>query len=109
MLGPSSSYPLGEARDSAYDATIYGTQTALMDHIKFQRGVELWGEGFGYTDKIRWDEGFDHGANGGSGATETLYQDGFAQAKPSVNNAWIFKIPQAEIDANPNLTSADQN
>ena len=101
--------PLGEARDSAYDATIYGTQTALMDHIKFQRGVELWGEGFGYTDKIRWDEGFDHGANGGSGASETLYQDGFAQAKPSVNNAWIFKIPQAEIDANPNLTSADQN
>ena len=101
--------PLGEARDSAYDATIYGTQTALMDHIKFQRALELWGEGFGYTDKIRWDDGFDHGTNGGSGATETLYQDGLSQEKPSVNNAWIFKIPQAEIDANPNLTSSDQN
>lgn len=100
---------LGEARDSAYDATIYGTQDALMDHIKFQRGVELWGEGFGYTDKIRWDDGFDHGANGGSGATETLYQDGWAQEKPSVNNDWIFKIPQAEIDANPNLGPGDQN
>jgi len=101
--------PLGEARDSAYDATIYGTQTALMDHIKFQRALELWGEGFGYTDKIRWDDGFDHGTNGGSGATETLYQDGWSQEKPSVNNAWIFKIPQAEIDANPNLTPSDQN
>ncbi len=101
--------PLGEARDSAYDATIYGSQTALMDHIKFQRALELWGEGFGYTDKIRWDEGFDHGTNGGSGATETLYQDGWSQEKPSVNNAWVFKIPQAEIDANPNLTSSDQN
>ena len=101
--------PLGEARDSAYDATIYGTQEALMDHIKFQRKVELWGEGFGYTDHIRWDMGFDHGTDGGSGATETLYQDGFRQDKPSVNNDWIFKIPQAEIDANPNLGPGDQN
>ena len=101
--------PLGEARDSAYDVTIYGTQTALMDHIKFQRKLELWGEGFGYTDLIRWDMGFDHGTNGGSGASETLYQDGFRQDKPSVNNKWIFKIPQAEIDANPNLGPGDQN
>lgn len=101
--------PLGEARDSAYDVTIYGTQDALMDHIKFQRAIELWGEGFGYTDKIRWDEGFDHGADGGSGATAVLYQDGFAQAKPSVNDAWVFKIPQAEIDANPNISPSDQN
>lgn len=101
--------PLGEARDSAYDVTIYNTQAALMDHIKFQRAIELWGEGFGYTDKIRWDEGFDHGTNGGSGATETLYQDGFRQEKPSINNAWIFKIPQKEIDANPNIGPGDQN
>ena len=101
--------PLGEARDSAYDVTVFATQADLMAHIKFQRALELWGEGFGYTDKIRWDEGFDHGANGGSGASAVLYQDGFAQARPSVNNDWIFKIPQAEIDANPNITPADQN
>jgi starch-binding outer membrane protein, SusD/RagB family len=101
--------PLGEARDSAYDVTVFATQADLMAHIKFQRALELWGEGFGYTDKIRWDEGFDHGTNGGSGATETLYQDGFRQDKPSVNNAWIFKIPQKEIDANPNIGPGDQN
>jgi len=101
--------PLAEARDSAYDVNIYDTQEKLMEQIKFQRGIELWGEGFLYTDKIRWDEGFDHAANGGSGASEVLYQDGFSQEKPSVNNAWIFKIPQAEIDANPNITPGDQN
>ncbi len=100
---------LGEARDSAYDATIFDTQEKLMEHIKFQRGVELYGEGFLYTDKIRWDEGIDHAANGGSGASQTLYQDGFQQDKPSINNAWVFKIPQAEIDANPNLGPGDQN
>ncbi|SKB78197.1 SusD family protein [Salegentibacter holothuriorum] len=100
---------LGITRDSAYDASIYNSKESLMDHIKFQRGVELFGEGFLYTDKIRWDEGIDHAANGGSGASAVLYQDGFKQDKPSINDDWIFKIPQAEIDANPNLTPSDQN
>ena len=101
--------PLGEERDSGYDVTAFNTQSSLMDHIKFQRALELWGEGFLYQDKIRWDEGIDHAAGGGSGASEGLYQSGFSQERPSVNNAWVFKIPQAEIDANPNLGPEDQN
>lgn len=101
--------PLGEERDSAYNVTIFNTQQSLMDHIKFQRRVELWGEGFGYTDKIRWDEGIDHAADGGSGASQVLYQNAYQVDRPSVNNNWIFKIPQAEINANPNITPSDQN
>jgi hypothetical protein len=101
--------PLGEERDSAYDVTMYDTQEKLMEHIKFQRALELWGEGFLYTDKIRWDDGIDHAADGGSGASQALYQAGFQQAKPSTNNEWVFKIPQEEIDANPNLGPGDQN
>ena len=101
--------PLGEERDSGYDVTAFDSQAKLMDHIKFQRGIELWGEGFLFQDKIRWDEGIDHAADGGSGASETLYQSGFMQDKPSVNTDWVFKIPQAEIDANPNLGPDDQN
>ena len=77
-----------------------------MNEIKWQRRVELWGEGFSYHDQIRWDEGLDQS---NSGASEVLYQDGFMQAKPSVNDDWIWKIPQQEIDANPFLTEADQN
>ncbi|WP_088324450.1 RagB/SusD family nutrient uptake outer membrane protein [Polaribacter tangerinus] len=98
--------PLGEARDTAYDVTDFDTKEKLMEHIKFQRRVELYGEGFSWLDHIRWDEGIDLT---NSGASEVLYQDGFKQDKPSVNNAWIWKIPQAEINANPNLTEADQN
>ena len=90
--------PLGEERDSAYDVTAYNTQESLIEHIKFQRRLELWGEGFTYTDKIRWDEGINHAANAGSGASETIYQDGFFQDKPSVNPKWVFLIPQREID-----------
>ncbi len=100
---------LGGARDTAYNSASFGTQAALMNEIKFQRGLELWGEGFGYTDKIRWDEGIDHAANGGSGASQVLYQDGYRQERPSINNSWIFKIPQAEIDANPNISPENQN
>ncbi|UOY05373.1 RagB/SusD family nutrient uptake outer membrane protein [Muricauda sp. SCSIO 64092] len=101
--------PLGEERDSAYDVNAFNTQESLMDHIKFQRRVELWGEGFGYTDHIRWDEGIDHDANGGSGASAVLYQGAYQVERPSVNDEWIFKIPQQEIDANPNMTPSDQN
>lgn len=101
--------PLGEERDSAYDVTQYDTQEKMMEHIKFQRALELWGEGFMFQDKIRWDDPIDHAADGGSGASEVLYQAAFFQDRPSVNTDWVFKIPQAEMDANPNLTPADQN
>ena len=101
--------PLGSERDSAFDVTVFNTQQSMMDQIKFQRALELWGEGFGYTDKIRWDEGIDHAANGGSGASEVLYQDAYIVEKPSLNDDWIFKIPQAEINANPDISPSNQN
>lgn len=101
--------PLGEERDSEYDVTVFDTQEKLMEHIKFQRGIELWGEGFLFQDKIRWDEGIDHAADGGSGASEVLYQNAFIVEKPSLNPDWVFKIPQVELDANPNLGPEDQN
>jgi hypothetical protein len=101
--------PLGEERDSEYDVTVFGTQESMMEHIKFQRGVELWGEGFLFQDKIRWDEGIDHSADGGSGASQVLYQNAYIIERPSQNTRWVFKIPQVELDANPNLTPADQN
>ena len=40
-------------RDSAFDVSVFNTRASLMEEIKFQRRLELWGEGFGYTDKIR--------------------------------------------------------
>ena len=101
--------PLAEERDSDYDVTEFNTEESFFEHIKFQRGLELFGEGFLFQDKIRWDDGIDHGADGGSGASQVLYQGGYFQEKPSVNDDWVWKIPQREIDANPNLTAADQN
>ena len=96
----------GESRDTAYNAASFTTKEQLLEQLKFQRYVELFGEGFSYTDHIRWDQAIDLT---GTGASLVLYQDGFTQAKPSVNEDWIWKIPQAEIDANPNINEADQN
>lgn len=101
--------PLAEARDSAWDPDQFTTVDSFFEHIKFQWRLEMWGEGFGYTNHIRWDEGIDHAANGGSGASEVLYQGAFQIDKPSTNDDWIFKIPLAEINANPNLNPSDQN
>ncbi len=97
---------LGEARDSAYNASQFTTEAELMEEIKFQRRVELWGEGFSFHDHIRWDDPLDHT---NSGAAKVLYQDGFFQERPSLNDEWIWKIPQAEIDANPHISEGDQN
>ena len=96
----------GNVRDTAYDPTVYTTQATLLDHIKWQWNVELFGEGHSWDAKLRWDEGIDQT---NSGASAVLYQDGFMQARPSVNDAWVWKIPQAEIDANPNIGESDQN
>ena len=101
--------PLGEERDSAYDVTQYDTQEKMMEHIKFQRALELWGEGFLFQDKIRWDDPIDHAANGGSGASQVIYQEAFFQERPSQNTDWVFKIPQREIDTNEFIGAEDQN
>jgi hypothetical protein len=93
-------------RDPAFDKTAFTTQASLMEQIKFQRRVELWGEGFAYHDKIRWDEGIDQTT---SGASLVIYGDAFIQDKPSTNDSWVFKIPQQEIDSNPFLTESNQN
>lgn len=96
----------GSKRDTAYDSSIFKNKDELMEHIKFQRYVELYGEGFGFHDHIRWDIAIDHT---NSGAHTSLYQDGFKQDKPSVNKKWVWKIPQSEIDANPNINEEHQN
>lgn len=88
----------------AYDVNARGL--SLVDEIKVQRRIELWGEGFRWTDMKRYDEALDLT---NSGANTTLYSKGFSQAKPSVNVNWVYQIPQAEINANGNITQDDQN
>ena len=101
--------PLASERDEEWSADDFESEDDFFEHIKFQRGLELWGEGFLYQDKIRWDDPIDHAADGGSGASQVIYQDGYFQARPSENDDWVFKIPQREIDTNEFIGPSDQN
>lgn len=76
----------------------------LIKQIKDERTKELFGEGFRFTDLKRWGEGFKRSAaqddqiinNAGSENTEFL-------AKDAANFRWLWPIPQAEIDSNPQI------
>ncbi len=114
-IGPAQTAlaAIGDARNTVsgdvtdyYDETAFNTQALLMAEIKFQRRVELFGEGFSFHDYIRWDDVKDMA---GTGASAVLYGDGYYQDRPSVNPRWVWKIPQREIDANTYLTEANQN
>ncbi len=76
----------------------------LIAQIRDERTKELFGEGFRFTDLKRWNEGFKRSEaqddqiinNAGSENTEFL-------AKDAANFRWLWPIPQAEIDSNPQI------
>ena len=92
-------YELVSERDEAYTLST-NTGQALLDEILLQRRFELFLEGHRWFDMLRNDEELDRT---GTGADPDLYVAGMYQARPSLNDSWLFKIPQREIDANPNL------
>jgi hypothetical protein len=89
-------FALVSIRDKGYVKST-NTGQALVDEILIQRRVELFLEGHRWFDMLRNDEALDLT---GSGADQTIYLEGYKQAKPSVNPKWVFLIPQREIDAN---------
>lgn len=88
----------GKSRDNSY--SVNGRGLSLIEEIKVQRRIELWGEGHRWLDLLRYDEGLDLT---NSGAKSSIYQKGFKQSKPSQSPNWLYQIPQKEIDANPKM------
>ncbi|MBL1410717.1 RagB/SusD family nutrient uptake outer membrane protein [Sphingobacterium faecale] len=88
---------------------------ALLNEILLQRKIELWGEGFSLLDIKRLGKGLNrptgagnHGGaqlNGGNGNN---FAPGVTTL-PANSNRWLFAIPQDEINANKQLSVADQN
>lgn len=73
----------------------------ILEEVKLQRKIELWGEGFGYDDVRRYQKGLhrprnfirDHSSSGVGGLFELD-----ANARE-----FLFRIPQRELDANVNM------
>jgi len=73
------------------------TGQAFIDQIMIHRRIELWGEGFRFTDLKRLNIGFSRPTpNHTVSICRVLTMD---PGDPE----WQFLIPQAEIDANNNI------
>lgn len=87
------------------------TQDALRKEVRFQRRIELWGEGTNWFDMKRWKETVDR-----TKGYEAMDKDG-KEVKVSSNHPasvqrkmatdakeYLHQLPVKEINANPNLT-----
>ncbi|MCR5077973.1 MAG: RagB/SusD family nutrient uptake outer membrane protein [Prevotella sp.] len=85
-------------RNPNYTCTKTGQD--LFNEIKDYREVELWGEGFGWSDYKRWNipivrHSFAQGGNAHVAVAKTINPDEF--------NQWTWVVPSAEIDYNSKL------
>ena len=82
-------------RNPDYTCNLSGD--ALWNEIMDYREVELWGEGFAWSDYKRWNRpvvrhSFAQGGNAHSAVAITIPADGV--------NKWTWDVPQAETDYN---------
>lgn len=89
----------------SFASTPYSGGSDLLQEILLQRRIELWLEGFSYTDIQRLKIGLDRPTGTGNHSLGSA----FTLTMPAGDNRFLFKVPQREIDANENITSSDQN
>ncbi len=88
-------------RDPSYTATNI-SQADLVDEIMTHRRIELWGEGFRWTDLKRLDESLDRrGANHNETVSVTMYV-------PAGDVKWVMLIPQNEINATDGVVKQNE-
>jgi hypothetical protein len=94
-----ATYPNG----NTHNITSAGDVNNQLDFILLQRRIELWGEGFRFSDIRRLKKGCDRDFVGSNHPDKTTISD---------PNSWEFTImiPQKEFDGNVNMDpSTDQN
>lgn len=84
-------------RDETYNFS--GNGQALLDEIKIQRRIELWGEGFNWFDFKRWNEtmhrkSWDASNPENCGGWPNTLARSF---EPSFMNGWRAAIPNSEF------------
>lgn len=87
-----------EARDPGSSITASGDE--LIQAIRLQRRIELWGEGFGLFDIKRWGIPLDRRDHDPSLCQVTNL--------PANSYEFNLRIPQYEIDANDQISEGDQ-
>ena len=88
-------------RDASYSCNKTGND--LFEEIVKYRGLELWGEGFNWSDFKRWKRDIvrhdiGHGGNFNASVAITV----------SANDDWTWSIPEDEITYNKAANSASK-
>ena len=86
-------FDLGVKRDPSYKLSI-AIGSALIDENLFQRRIELWGEGFRFTDLKRLNLPLNRNGANHNTAVAVIFD------VPAGDNMWEFLIPRRELDAN---------
>ncbi len=99
QFGPAQDafFTLMSNRDPSYVKST-STGAALMAEIDFNRRVELWGEGFRFTDLKRRNATLDRTL-----APNTNPTVSFIDQVPAGDKLWQWLFPQDEINTNPAL------
>ncbi len=92
-------FTLAKNRDPNYTLST-NTGQMLINEILFHRRVELWGEGFRFYDLKRLNLDLDRTVVPNYVAAAV----GGTLQVPAGSNLWVFVLPIAEIQANPNAT-----
>lgn len=87
-------------RDPSY--TFSGTPEEIQDEVFRHRRIELWGEGLNWYDIMRLNKGVDR--RGASFPNATMVFN-----IPAGSDVLLWRIPEAEIQANPVLSEGDNN
>lgn len=90
-----------EYRDPDFVSSASSPQ-ALQEEIFHQRRIELWGEGMNWFDIMRLNKGVDRRGGGFPNATMVFNI-------PAGSDLLLWRIPQAEIQANIALSEGDNN
>lgn len=88
-------------RDPSYVCPVSGT-TDVQEEVFRHRRIELWGEGLNWFDIMRLNKGVDRRGAGYPNATMVFNI-------PAGDGILLWRISEAEIEANPALTNADNN
>ena len=86
---------LNKNLDPAYKCTKTGAE--LLKEVKLYRRIDLWGEGFDYSDYKRWNEPIVRKSIAQGGSFHTAFA---ITINPSDGNKWTYVIPQNEKDYN---------
>jgi hypothetical protein len=88
-------------RDPEYtcDAT---SASDIQEEVYFQRRIELWGEGLNWYDIMRLEKDVDRRGGGFPNASMVYNIE-------AGSDILLWRIPEAEIEANPAISTADNN